>query len=454
MTRAQEASSGRPAYADVARMTPPVSIPTPASSTGRVMTPEPTFCTVDTSRVSEEHIGETTLIHFLVLHSCDPDFPQHRTHNDEEYGDNSFDDMGGDEPDADEDSYDSERSSLDEFADWEWMEQIDGAANVDHKQVADCDAKLIRRARMRGAFWVQMEEPSEETSDLALEPFDRYGCLNPEYCDHEIRKGSGVWGQELDHGDILLFESLGVEPLWRHQGIGTRIVNAILDKARTKSSGFFAFAQPGYLTRELTYKDEKERSEAHNLQTVLAIVSHPSRHLDVAQDWDEPEWSKEEPLPEPIRTVLSTLSDPSASDVECVRQIQDAFPVEADASSRLYTDESGNTILHIAAVGRKAETISYILAKYPLLTGIRNAEGHTPREALESSLEEYRTRRRYGGATAVFSDEFEGFSQSDIACLAALTSTEIFDLAKLSNQDISAISSATYIVCFWWSKLG
>ena len=60
MTRAQEASSGRPAYADVARLTPPVSIPTPASSTGRVTTPEPTFCTVDTSRVPEEHIGETT----------------------------------------------------------------------------------------------------------------------------------------------------------------------------------------------------------------------------------------------------------------------------------------------------------------------------------------------------------------------------------------------------------
>ncbi|KAK4031568.1 hypothetical protein C8A01DRAFT_21238 [Parachaetomium inaequale] len=380
--------------------------------------------------------------------------------------DGGSDDTGSDEPDADEDWYGSERSSCDEFADWKWLEQIDGLANVGHEQVADCNVKLIRRARMRRAFWVEMEEPSEETSDLAFELFDRYGCLNREYYEHGIRKGSGVWGQELDHGDILLFESLSVVPLWRHQRIGTKVVNAILDKARTKSTGFFAFAQLGCLTRDLdrACEDGKERREAaEELLTISAHFwrslgfrrvgtsgwlaftddsSHPSRSLDSAQDWNRPENSKEEPLPEQIRTVMSTLSDPSASDAECVRQIQEAFPIEADAPPRLYTDEYGNTILHLAAVGRKTETVSYILAKYPMLTDMRNAEGHTPLEALQSSLEEYRTRRNHLAVTTVFSDKFEGFSQSDIACLAALTGTEIFDLSKLSNRDISAISSA------------
>ena len=408
----------------------------------------------------------STCIPTHCINSCDPNVSQYRAaHSDEEKdGDNSFDDTDGDELNADEVSSDTERSSVDEFAEWEWLEQIDGHANVDHNVVADCDAKLIRRARMRSGFWIQMEEPSEETSDLAFELFDRYGCLSREFYDHEIRKGSGVWGQELDHGDILLFENLSVEPLWRHQGIGTKIVNAILDKVRAKSSGFFAFAQPGYLTRDLRDMDEKERMEAAQKQLTisrhfwrslgfrrvgtsgwLAFTddnSHPSRHLDVAHDWDEPEGLKDEPLPTPIRTVLSTLSDPSASDVECVSQIQEAFSVEADAPSRLF-GESGNTILHLAAMGRKAETLSYILAKYPDMTGIRNAEGHTPLEALQSSLEEYRTRRRYFTAMAVFSDKFEGIFQSDIACLAALTGTEVFDLAKLSNQDISAVSSAT-----------
>ncbi|KAK4119711.1 hypothetical protein N657DRAFT_706541, partial [Parathielavia appendiculata] len=42
------------------RPPPPVSVPAPASSTGRAATPEPTFCTVDVSRVPEEHAGEAT----------------------------------------------------------------------------------------------------------------------------------------------------------------------------------------------------------------------------------------------------------------------------------------------------------------------------------------------------------------------------------------------------------
>ena len=60
MNEAQGAPSARPAYADVARRTPPASIPTPTSSTGRAATPEPAFCTVDVSRVPEEHIEEAT----------------------------------------------------------------------------------------------------------------------------------------------------------------------------------------------------------------------------------------------------------------------------------------------------------------------------------------------------------------------------------------------------------
>lgn len=63
---------------------------------------------------------------------------------------------------------------------------------------------------MRESFWLELEEPSAETSSLAFDLFDRYGRLNPEYYEHEFRKGSGVWGNELNHGDLLLFEELQV----------------------------------------------------------------------------------------------------------------------------------------------------------------------------------------------------------------------------------------------------
>ncbi|KAL2194675.1 hypothetical protein P885DRAFT_79987, partial [Corynascus similis CBS 632.67] len=40
----------RPAYADIARHTPPASVPSLAPSASRTTTPEPAFCTVDMTR--------------------------------------------------------------------------------------------------------------------------------------------------------------------------------------------------------------------------------------------------------------------------------------------------------------------------------------------------------------------------------------------------------------------
>ncbi|RYC61568.1 hypothetical protein CHU98_g4642 [Xylaria longipes] len=355
------------------------------------------------------------------------------------------------------------------FGEQRWFKQINGFANVGQSRVADCDAKLLRRDFTRSAFWTEMEELCEESSLLAFELFDRYGRLNREYGEHEIRKGSGVWGKELDHGDILMIENIHIEPLWRRQGVGAKLVSAVLDKAQHESRDFFAFVNPMHLTQETVRNDEKldsgticEQSEnfMHFFRSLgfrrvgtsgwLAFTdndSHPSRHLDKAQDWDAPVQLKGEQItPEPIRTILNSLSDPSISGAECVSKMEEVFAVEENAPLQVYTDEIGNTLLHVAAIGRKAEPISYIMSKIPQLVEKRNSDGHTPLEALQSSLDQQRTRRFGGGVRVVIdviSDSFTGFCQSDIECLAALTGTEIFDLTKLSDRDIWVVSSAT-----------
>ncbi|KAI0855010.1 hypothetical protein F4860DRAFT_522059 [Xylaria cubensis] len=278
-----------------------------------------------------------------------------------------------------------------------------------------------------------MDELCDETSSLAIELFDRYGRLKREYCEHEIRKGSGR--------------------------IGTKLVSAVLDKTRHESTGFFAFASPR-LTLDLDCDDEKlgavhEESKIfdHFFRSLgfrrvgtsgwLAFTdndSHPSRHLDEAQDWDVPEQPKEDLIaPEPIRTILSSLSDPSISGAECICQMEEVFSAEDNTPLWMYINEIGDTILHVAAIARKAEPISYIMSKNPHLAEKRNGDDYTPLEALQSSLELQRTKPYGGGA----SDSFIGFRQSDIACLAALTGTEIFDLTKLSDRDIRVVSSAT-----------
>ncbi|KAI1424431.1 hypothetical protein F5Y12DRAFT_456447 [Xylaria sp. FL1777] len=374
----------------------------------------------------------------------------------------------------DEDEYISDEADdnpttlFDAFEEKRWLKQITGFANVGKSRVASCNAKFIRRYFMRHAFWTEMEELCEESSLLAFELFDRYGRLNREYAEHEIRKGSGVWGEELDDGDILLIENMHTEPLWRRQGAGAKLLNAVLDVVRDEARGFFAFVNPMHLTQQTDRDDDKPDSGTISEQVenfthffrsmgfrrvgtsgwlAFSDDDHPSRNLDKAQDWDAPVQLKGEQItPEPIRTILSSLSDPSISGAECVSKMEEVFAVEENAPLQMYTDEIGNTILHVAALGRKAEPISYIMSKIPQLAEKRNCDGYTPLEALQSSLDQQRTRQTIGGPRGVIdviSDSFTGFCQSDIECLAALTGTEIFDLTKLSDRDIWAASSAT-----------
>ncbi|KAI1171944.1 hypothetical protein F4777DRAFT_590874 [Nemania sp. FL0916] len=315
-----------------------------------------------------------------------------------------------------------------------------------------------------------MEELSNESSLLAFELFDRYGRLNREYSEHEIRKGSGVWGKELDHGDLLMFDNIHViEPPWRRKGLGAKLVSAVLDKTRHESKAFFAIANPLHLAQERVLRNEEEyeedniRKQSDNFEHFLRSLgfrrvgisdwlaftdddSHPSRHLDKAQDWDAPAQLKgEQIIPGPIRTILDSLADLSISGAECAAKIEEVLVAEENAPLQVWTDENDNTILHIASIGMRAEPISYIMSKVPQLAEKRNSDGYTPLEVLQSSLDYQRTRQLggFGRRVIVMSDRFAGFCQADVECLAALTGTEIYDLAELSDRDIWIVSSAT-----------
>ncbi|RSL48804.1 hypothetical protein CEP54_012730 [Fusarium duplospermum] len=135
----------------------------------------------------------------------------------------------------------------DDFANVEWLEQIDGLAFAKGNWIGYCEAKLIRRLQIRRKFSIAMEEPTRGTSELAFELFDRYGRLRKEFREHTFNKGTGVWGNELSSEDILLLEYIRIEPEHQRQKIGTQLVNAVLSKARRKSTKFFVLAKPRYI---------------------------------------------------------------------------------------------------------------------------------------------------------------------------------------------------------------
>ncbi|KXX78615.1 hypothetical protein MMYC01_204488 [Madurella mycetomatis] len=314
-----------------------------------------------------------------------------------------------------------------------------------------------------------MELPSQEVADLAFGLFDRYGRLDHDYYEHEFRKGTGVWGKELDEGDLLLFKSLKVDPAFRRRGLGTKIVNAILEKARTKvdkSVGFFAIAKPGVLLSGSERSGMAPEEKQPTIERMMRISTsfwrslgfrrvgtsawfaraespeHPSRHVELAQDWEGPD-DAAATLSDDLERLFGKLADPTADELECINDVRKTFLDDHEGQQWQAFDRDGNTLLHIAAMSSKPELVKFVLSKVSHLARMRNKEGYTPLEALQNKLERQRTRESDGHRFSVRSDAFGGFGPSSIASLAAFENSNAFDLSTLSLQDIEAISSTT-----------
>ncbi|KAF4187709.1 hypothetical protein CNMCM8694_005580 [Aspergillus lentulus] len=114
-----------------------------------------------------------------------------------------------------------------------WMTNFVAECTCDGVVVATALARYIHREGMRSEFWEKMEEPSEETCNVAFHLFDRYGAVKAKYKDHPVQRGTGAWGIELDHGPLFLIEKLHVRALkLRRKGLGQKIVSLLLNKAR------------------------------------------------------------------------------------------------------------------------------------------------------------------------------------------------------------------------------
>ncbi|THC89575.1 hypothetical protein EYZ11_010984 [Aspergillus tanneri] len=59
-----------------------------------------------------------------------------------------------------------------------WMKNFVAECTCDGVVVATALARYIHREGMRNEFWEKMEEPSEETCDVAFHVFDRYGTVS------------------------------------------------------------------------------------------------------------------------------------------------------------------------------------------------------------------------------------------------------------------------------------
>ncbi|KAJ6076668.1 hypothetical protein N7499_008649 [Penicillium canescens] len=366
----------------------------------------------------------------------------------DEMADGSLDDL----------SLASHSSKADIFAEFEWLEQIDGLifsqddSDSDEIQVGYCDGKLIRREDIRAKFRFAMEEPTEEICSLAFDLFDRYGRLKPEYKVHSIKKGSGIWNTELDDGDIFLIESLRIERKYRRLGQGSALVRAMLEMVRDKTLGFVTVVRPGVLCSELLCEPSGEKVLTKESSELAMDISksfwrflgfrrigsspwfglasdpqHPCHRLAAESDYEIPALSSSMLDTELERKMKIALD---SSDNDFVHFLSQVWGDAAGDDPRwTSTDADGNTVLHLAATSFKPNSIQWILRRDKVLLHRRNAHGETPLDALLASLEDSRTTRRFNALTEDISDLFSGFSDTAIDCLNFLNGgTEVTDV--------------------------
>lgn len=360
-------------------------------------------------------------------------------------------DHQSDESSDDDSNGDSDRSSIDEHFGFEWLEQLNGAASIrdndEEHTIAFCRAKLIRRDMIRPTFWREMDEPDAETSDLAFELFDRYGRLQQQYINHDVKKGTGVWGKELDHGDILLIEHVSVKQPWQRKGLATKLLTAVLDKARQKiepSIPLIAVTFPGppldvseAFFRFIGFR----RVGISDYFALTDTPDHPSRHLKSTDDYSPP--AELDTNMDPVWTsVFAWVRDlKSYTDDECFSQLKIAL--EAVSAAETVVDNHGNTIVHVAAGKCRLELLIQIATTLPQLIESRNRKGLLPLDALREAFEKSRTTREKGMMTVDMSDRFVGFPHPAVQCLGLLANIPCCDLTKYAPSMIDAAISAT-----------
>ncbi|EFQ96928.1 hypothetical protein MGYG_08853 [Nannizzia gypsea CBS 118893] len=332
---------------------------------------------------------------------------------------------------------------VDSYSAFEWLEGIEGWVTFQQNsrssstKIGFCRAQLIRREWIADTFWDDMEGPEHEMAELAFDLFDHFGCLKSNYKDHIVNRGSGVWNDELNKGDILLIEEIEISPGYRRQGIGSMLARAILNLASRKSKAFFGITWPGIFERVARRNASQTRSQLESAAVSFwrslgfrrigssrwlgysPDQDHPSRSLAPEQDFDLPPFHRTPSTPE-IDCLIKSI--PTSNDAECLRQLNDIFSNVPSHDARWEaTDEAGNTLLHLVLCSFKAQSAQWLMQKHSCLPSRRNVDGHTPLEVLEASMERRRSVNEYGwDRRADISDQFTGFDNATISCLVLL----------------------------------
>ena len=346
----------------------------------------------------------------------------------------------------------------------DWLKPVRSTATgPDGVKIGTCTGNIVYRDSIRKDFYSLMEEPSQELAELAFGLFDRWGNIKSDYLEHPVKKGSGVWGKELNRGSFLYVENLKVNKDHYRQGSGRRMVEDVCTKARSaRSSCRFAITWPVFVDNR-PYEDRQAdpcrpdrvaRIDAGQTATenfwrsvgfrrigsspffAFAMAGDlPSLALDKSEDYMRPlilRWPANDPKSTfPINNSILEADDDGT--LALMKQRLQWIPPEDP--SWLATDLHGRNIMHVLALMGKPRALAFVktLPCATQLSSTRDLEGNTPFEWLRTKLDDIRCSQPFGGAILPMSDEFEGHGADHVACLAQLTSTSTTDSSQMER---------------------
>ena len=117
--------------------------------------------------------------------------------------------------------------------------------------VARCEGGVINRSLIPDLYH-DMEECSSFTGDLEYTLFDRHDRLKKEHIEHPTKKGSGIWGAEMNTGYLIFLSGICVDEFHRRKGLGKRMVEATIHTIQgTYTEQLLAIFSPDVLVAKL-----------------------------------------------------------------------------------------------------------------------------------------------------------------------------------------------------------
>jgi len=274
---------------------------------------------------------------------------------------------------------------------------------------------LIDRTQMSD-FYRQMNHFATPgpIKELAFKLFNRHGHFREEYKEHIVKKGSGIWGSELDTGLLLLLNGTTTNHAARCHGGSARILRKVLEGFSDHfKKPVYAFVNSWESTAKgstpCTFHDDQEqrfrdlgfrRVGNTKFFALSSDAGHPCHRLPAADDFDPSPLQPSKGTEDFMNVVVDALASPD----HLFREKLDTkySEMSAEEISGVVLHSSGGNLLHIVALSGMYQSAACMVARWPELRDARNDAGETPLEALEWLIKEDKMRLEYFDAQERF----------------------------------------------------